>query len=88
MAATYGQIISRNIADKADFHIMVSDRAIGALIMQYGETDWEFAKRMASKLNAPLISNVSSIRPQIYMGLPAASRTISEDSLFRKLFIR
>jgi len=80
--ATYGQIISRNLSDMADFHMMVSDKAIGALIMQYGETDWEFAKRMASKLNAPLIANVSSARPQIYMGLPAASRTISEDSLF------
>jgi hypothetical protein len=80
--ATYGQIISKNISDLADFHMMVSDKAIGALIMQYEETDWEFAKRMASKLKAPLIANVSSARPQIYMGLPDASRIISEDSLF------
>ena len=81
-AATYGQIISGNIANIADLHMMVSDKAIGRLIMQYGETDWEFAKRMASKLNAPLISNLSSVRAQLYIGLPPASRTLSEDSLF------
>lgn len=81
-AATYSQIISGNISDVADLHMMVSDKAIGALIMQYGETDWEFAKRMASKLNAPLITNLSSARAQLYIGLPPASRTVSENSLF------
>ena len=81
-AQTYGQIIQKNIADTADLHMMVSDRAIGTLIMQYGETDWEFALRMASKLGAPLITNLSSQRAQIYMGLPPSSRTIAEDSLF------
>ncbi len=81
-AATYGQIISGNISDVADLHMMVSDKAIGSLIMQYGETDWEFAKRMASKLNAPLITNLSSARAQLYIGLPPASRTVSETSLF------
>lgn len=81
-AATYGQIISGNIADIADLHMMVSDKAIGALIMQYGETDWEFAKRMASKLKAPLIADLSSARAQLYIGLPPASRTVLENSLF------
>ena len=81
-AATYGQIISGNITDMADLHMMVSDKAIGSLIMQYGETDWEFAKRMASKLNAPLITNLSSARAQLCIGLPPASRTVLENSLF------
>lgn len=79
---TYGQIIQKNIADTADLHMMVSDRAIGALIMQYGETDWEFALRMAARLGAPLITNLSSRRAQIYLGLPPSGRTIKEDSLF------
>lgn len=81
-AATYGQIVSGQISDEADLHMMVSDKAIGALIMQYGETDWEFSKRMASKLGAPLVSNLSSVRPQIYIGLPPASKTIFVNSLF------
>ncbi len=81
-AQTYGQIIQKNIQDKADLHMMVSDRAIGALIMQYGETDWAFSLRMAAKLGAPLITNLSSERAQIYFGLPPSGRTITEDSLF------
>ncbi|RDY27782.1 phage baseplate assembly protein V [Lachnotalea glycerini] len=76
-AKTYGQIISADISDKGDLHMMVSDKAIGALIMKYNETDWQFAMRMAAKLNAPLVSNLSSPRPQIYIGLPPASKTIT-----------
>lgn len=74
-AKTYGQIITGNIQDIADLHMMVSDKAIGALIMQYNETDWEFAKRMASQLSAPIVTNITSERPQIYIGLPPASQT-------------
>lgn len=77
---TYGQIISNNFGSTADLHMIVSDRAIGALIMQYNETDWEFAKRMASQLGAPLITNLSSSRSQIYMGLPPSSKTVTLDS--------
>ena len=74
-AKTYGQIITANIKDIADLHMMVSDKAIGALIMQYNETDWEFGKRMASQLKAPFVTNITSERPQIYVGLPPASQT-------------
>lgn len=81
-AETYGQIIQKNIEDKADLHMMISDKAIGVLVMQYGETDWEFSLRMAAKLGAPLITNLSSKRAQIYFGLPPSGRTIAEDSLF------
>ena len=81
-AKTYGQIIQEKIKDRADLHMMISDKAIGALIMQYGETDWEFGLRMAARLGAPLITNLSSVRPQIYLGLPPASKTIAEESLF------
>lgn len=76
-AKTYGQIITADISDKGDLHMMVSDKAIGALIMKYNETDWQFAMRMAAKLGAPLVSNLSSPRPQIYIGLPPASKTIT-----------
>ncbi len=79
---THSRILEKNIQDKADLHMMVSDRAIGSLLMQYGETDWEFALRMAARLGAPLITNLSSVRPQIYLGMPPSGRTISEDSLF------
>lgn len=79
---TYGQIMESNLSDKADLHMMVSDKAIDSLLMQYNETDWEFSKRLVSLLGAPLITNLSSPRPQIYAGLPPSGRTISVESGF------
>ncbi|MCH5345359.1 MAG: hypothetical protein J1E64_15135 [Acetatifactor sp.] len=79
-AKTYGQIIQADIADVGDLHMMVSDKAIGQLIMKYNETDWNFMKRMASQLNAPLIANLYSQRPQVYIGMPPAARTIEVES--------
>lgn len=77
---TYGEIISGNIKQIGDLHMMVSDKAIGKLVMQYSETDWEFAKRMASQLKAPIITNLSSERPQIYIGLPPVGKMIDVES--------
>lgn len=77
---TYGQILSANLGEIADLHIMVSDRAIGSLLMQYNETDWGFASRMASRLGAPIVTNITSVRPQIYIGMPPASRTRQVDA--------
>lgn len=76
VSKTYGQIISTDIAGEGDLHIMVSDKAIGALIMKYSETKWEFALRMAGKLGAPLITNIYSVRPQLYIGMPPVRRSI------------
>ena len=77
---TYGQIISSDIAEVGDLHMMVSDRAIGSLLMKYNETDWQFALRMAGKLGAPLVADLCSSRPQLYMGLPPARKTVQVDS--------
>lgn len=77
---TYGQIMNADISSVGDLHMMVSDKAIGQLIMKYNETDWEFMKRMASQLNAPLITNINSKRPQIYIGMPPAEKTITIES--------
>ncbi len=79
-AKTYGAIITDSISDIADLHMMVSDKAIGKMIMKYNETDWEFSKRMAYQLGAPLITDIYSTRPQIYMGMPPASKTITVES--------
>lgn len=80
ISKTYGMILSEDISEMGDLHMMVSDKAIGNLIMKYNETDWEFSKRMASQLNAPLITDIYSSRPQIYIGIPPASRTITVES--------
>lgn len=79
-ALTYGNIISEGMAEYGDVHMMVSDKAIGRLIMKYEETDWEFAKRMAAQLKAPLIAGIHSAWVQIYVGMPPASRSVSVSS--------
>lgn len=81
-AKTYGQIIERDISAVGDLHMMVSDKAIGSLIMKYDETDWEFARRMASRLRAPLVAKLSSIRPQLYIGMPPAENGIEAEGTF------
>lgn len=72
---TYGQIIEQAVGDTADIHMMVSDKAIGGLIVQYNETGWEFALRMSSQLTAPLTTDIVSPKAQLYIGLPPARRT-------------
>jgi len=48
----------------------VSDgKAIGDLIVQYKETDWEFLKRLASHFHAPLVVDAKKPGPHIYFGL-------------------
>lgn len=77
---TYGQIVSEDISETGDLHMMVSDKAIGALIMKYSQTKWEFALRMAGKLGAPLVTDIYSERPQLYIGMPPARKTIQIES--------
>ena len=39
--------------------------------MQYEETTWEFALRMASQLDAPLVADIQTKKPQLTIGIPA-----------------
>ncbi len=75
----YKDIVSEVIkkeAPNADLDMRVTDLEIGNLIMRYNETAWEFAKRMAAKLHAPLIAAVNLAYPQIYIGLPPGGKKI------------
>ena len=72
---TYGDILTQAANNTADIHMMVSDKAIGSLVVQYNETEWEFALRMASQLAAPLTTDIVAPKAQIYVGLPPARRT-------------
>lgn len=80
VSQTYGQIITDGIQEKGDLHMMVTDKAIGQLIMKYNETDWEFAMRMASQLGAPLVADIAAPRPQLYVGLPPSRKTVEIES--------
>lgn len=67
---TYEDIISDGISkEEGKLNMTVSDKAIEHLIMKYDETDWEFALRMASKLDAPLVADITAEKPYICVGL-------------------
>jgi hypothetical protein len=45
-----------------------SDQKLGGFTIQYGESDWEFLKRMASRLQAGLIAEITSVFPRLWLG--------------------
>lgn len=77
---THAAVINGAINGSATLNFAVSDKAIGSLIMQYNETNWEFTKRMASVFNAPVVADIMRKKPYITVGLPAANRTVNIES--------
>ncbi|UHA74780.1 contractile injection system protein, VgrG/Pvc8 family [Paenibacillus sp. 481] len=48
-------------------------KSIGGLLVQYKETDWQFAKRLASHFNAPLVPNTTLRGVKYVVGVPESS---------------
>lgn len=44
------------------------DRAIEKPLIQYGETNWEFIKRVASKRTEPVFVDEAEVEPKVYVG--------------------
>lgn len=72
---TYEELLSELVQEYAKLSVEVSDRAVGSMIVQCNETNWEFCKRMASRLNAPVITTIGDIVPVIYIGLPQSYKS-------------
>lgn len=68
--STYEEIVTKSMKGKAIIDMQASDHAIGSLIMQYDETPWKFAKRMASTLGAPICANIDTEIPTVTIGIP------------------
>ena len=49
----------------------VQDKPIGIPLVQYSETGWEFAKRLASHFNTTITPDMDSGLPRFWMGLRA-----------------
>lgn len=45
-----------------------SDKKLDEFTIQYGESDWEFLKRMASRLQTGLIAEITSVYPRLWLG--------------------
>ncbi|MGG4144653.1 contractile injection system protein, VgrG/Pvc8 family [Paenibacillus algorifonticola] len=72
---TYEQILNQLASDYPNANVVdeaSKGKAIGGLIMQYLETDWAFAKRLASHFNMPLLAISAMPGIRFYAGLPEA----------------
>lgn len=54
-----------------------STKAIDSMLVQYNETDWEFCKRIASRLNTVLIPDSLNSYPMFSLGPISTSKTVS-----------
>lgn len=71
---TYEEIMSQTVAGQAQINMQVTDRAIGSMIIQCNETNWEFCKRMASRLSAPIITSIDGKVPVLTVGIPKGGK--------------
>jgi hypothetical protein len=55
----------------ADFIMRVKDKPIGIPLVQYDETGWEYAKRMASHFDTSITPDMESGLPRFWVGLRA-----------------
>lgn len=67
---TYEEIMTLAVENNAIIDMQVSDTTINNMIVQINETGWEFCKRMASRLGAPILASVNKETPIITVGLP------------------
>ena len=72
---TYEDIMTQAVDGAAIIDMQVTDKAIGNMIVQCNETGWEFCKRMASRLGAPIITSIDREIPTITVGIPQGGNT-------------
>lgn len=73
---TYKELVRAVLSDTPGAQVIfhMEDRAIGAPVYQYEETDWEFLKRTASHLNTSLLAVSIQPKPEFHFGLPEGKR--------------
>lgn len=73
---SYSDMVQQMMADYpwVDFMDVASEGAsIGKFTMQYDETDWQFLKRMSSRLSTGLVPASNFEKPKFYFGIPQGS---------------
>ncbi|MDR0286948.1 MAG: DUF6531 domain-containing protein, partial [Clostridiales bacterium] len=73
--ALYTEVMNQIISayDNANFIQIPQDHHIGGLIVQYNETDWMFARRLASHFNTVLVPQDLGNGPCFWIGLHQSS---------------
>lgn len=75
LGSTYEEILNQSLEGKATLEMQVSDKAIGQLIMQYQETPWQFASRMASQFGTSICANATTETPILTIGVPKGNKS-------------
>ncbi len=72
---SYSQIIQLAVSKIGVLSYNASACSTPGLVVQYKETAWQFAMRMALKCNAALFSDVTSVKPKICIGYNEKTET-------------
>lgn len=75
ISMTHEDVLKQVVGKQAWLHMNVTDNKIGNMIVQCNETDWQFCKRIAAKLSAPIITSINNVRPIFSIGLPITAGT-------------
>lgn len=71
-AATFESVVNLVIGIYGNSGVVVAPEAdgksLGMLTVQYQETDWEFLKRLASRMSLPIVSSHKTAGPKLYVG--------------------
>lgn len=70
---THSEVIKSVLQEALDLDMQTTDKPIGHIIVQCNETDWEFAMRMASDLQAPLVASIK--QKVLTVGIPQGKQT-------------
>jgi len=79
---TTHQVINEVLSgyEQAAFIPQIPDEPIGALLIQYQETDWAFLKRLVSRYGAVMISEVRSEGIACFAGVPEQEKPVAIES--------
>lgn len=72
---TYEEILNEAYDGNGSVEVMITDRAIGPMILQMDETNWAFTKRMASRANTAVFADIQAVKPRVFVGLPPSDQT-------------
>lgn len=70
--STYQEVMREVLKDTADadLNFFADDRKTGTPLYQIDETDWEFIRRLASRLETSIVPLVLTGKPEVNIGLP------------------
>ncbi len=69
-AMTHEKVMESALGGAALINMEVTDRPTGSIIVQRRENNWDFCKRMASRLGAPVIPSINTAVPVLSIGIP------------------